>query len=132
SNTDFSPAFKVLMAEDNIVNQKLAQQLFAKWGIYLDIAVNGIHALERMRAATYDMVLMDLQMPEMDGITAMKKIRAGEAGDVNRDIPVIALTADVFEDSRKRAEEAGFNAFITKPYNNSELYQKMINYKKSS
>ncbi|MBX7203978.1 MAG: response regulator [Bacteroidia bacterium] len=117
---------RVLMAEDNLVNQKLAIQLFKKWGVNLKMASNGREALQMLQEQEYDIVLMDLQMPEMDGITATKKIRSGEAGDKNKNISVIALTADVFEESRKKANEAGFDEFITKPYSNTELMEKML------
>jgi len=117
---------RVLMAEDNLVNQKLAIQLFKKWGVNLKMASNGKEALQMIQEQEYDIVLMDLQMPEMDGITATQKIRNGEAGDKNKDISVIALTADVFEESRKKASDAGFDEFITKPYSNTELMEKML------
>jgi signal transduction histidine kinase/CheY-like chemotaxis protein len=117
---------RVLMAEDNLVNQKLAIQLFKKWGINLKMASNGKEALQMLQEQEYDIVIMDLQMPEMDGITATKKIRSGEAGDNNKNISVIALTADVFEESRKKATDAGFDEFITKPYSNTELMEKML------
>ncbi|MCC6683710.1 MAG: response regulator [Bacteroidia bacterium] len=117
---------RVLMAEDNMVNQKLAIQLFKKWGVNLKMASNGKEALRMIQDQEYDIVLMDLQMPEMDGITATKKIRNGEAGEKNKNISVIALTADVFEESRKKANEAGFDQKITKPYSNTELMEKML------
>lgn len=117
---------RVLMAEDNLVNQKLAIQLFKKWGANLKMAGNGKEAIQMIQEQEYDIILMDLQMPEMDGITATKKIRNGEAGEKNKNIVVIALTADVFEDSRKKASEAGFDEFITKPYSNTELMEKML------
>ncbi len=117
---------RVLMAEDNLVNQKLAIQLFKKWGVNLKMASNGKEAIKMIQEQEYDIVLMDLQMPEMDGITATKKIRNGEAGETNKNISVIALTADVFEESRKKASDAGFDEFITKPYSNTELMEKML------
>lgn len=115
----------ILMAEDNLINQRLAQQLFNKWNCNLSMVSSGRKALEELKKEKFDMLLMDLQMPDMDGLTALQLLRSGEAGELNRNIPAIALTADVFEETRKKVYESGFNDFLSKPFNNEDLYRKI-------
>jgi PAS domain S-box-containing protein len=116
---------KILMAEDNLINQRLAQQLFSKWNCQLHIVSSGRKALDELRKEKFDILLMDLQMPDMDGLTALQLLRTGEVGEANKDIPAIALTADVFEETRKKVYESGFNDFLSKPFNNEDLYRKI-------
>lgn len=115
----------ILLVEDNIVNQKLASQILTKWEAQIDTASNGQVGLDMLKKGKYHLVLMDLQMPEMDGITAIQNIREGNAGEENRNIPAIAITADVFDQTRKKVFENGFNDFVTKPFKQDELYQKI-------
>ena len=68
---------------------------------------------------------MDLQMPDMDGLTAIELLRSGTVGELNKDIPAIALTADVFEQTRKKVYQSGFNDFLSKPFNSEDLYRKI-------
>jgi CheY-like chemotaxis protein len=109
----------VLIAEDNFPNQKVAVLLLKKLGVRMDLAENGSVALEHMMARPYDLVLMDLHMPEMNGYEAAAEIRRREGP--NRQVPIVAVTADVASGSRERAIESGMNDFIGKPIHVSEL-----------
>ncbi len=110
-------ALKVLLVEDNAVNQRLTQRLLERHHCTWKLAENGRLALEALTAqgADFDLVLMDMHMPEMDGLTAIRKIRAGEAGDAATDIWIVALTADARAERREEVFEAGANDFLTKP-----------------
>ncbi|MBC7369615.1 MAG: response regulator [Undibacterium sp.] len=110
-------ALKVLLVEDNAVNQRLTQRLLERHRCTWTLAENGRVALEALGAggAEFDLVLMDMHMPEMDGLTAIRKIRAGEAGPVATDIWIVALTADARAERREDVFEAGANDFLTKP-----------------
>jgi len=108
---------RVLLVEDNPVNQRLTQRLLERHGCTWQLAENGRLALEALRApgAAFDLVLMDMHMPEMDGLTAIRKIRAGEAGPAATDLWIVALTADARAERREEVFDAGANDFITKP-----------------
>jgi len=111
---------KILLVEDNHINKLIASRYLEKWGAMVDTADNGLLALEQLSKGKYDLILMDLQMPEMDGFEATKKIR--DNGDVSiKDIPIIALTASAMVEVREEVIEAGMNDFITKPFNPVEL-----------
>jgi PAS domain S-box-containing protein len=114
-----SLAKRVLVVEDNAVNQKVAVMLLAKLGVSADVAGHGREAIEVLGTTQYDLVLMDCQMPEMNGYEATSEIR-GRAG-VNQEIPIIAMTADVIEGARERALHAGMNDFVGKPVEIGEL-----------
>jgi len=104
---------RVLLAEDNLVNQKVTARLLERMGMRVDIAVNGKEAVEMAGAKNYDVIFMDCQMPTMDGYEATGRIRAN-GGQAAR-IPIIALTAQVMEDDRQRCLDAGMDDYITKP-----------------
>ena len=106
---------RVLVAEDNAVNQKLVVRLLEKLGIVVTLANDGRQALDRLRAAPVDIVLMDCQMPELDGYEATRLIRAGEAGPAAIALPVIALTAHALAGDRDRCLIAGMSDYLTKP-----------------
>jgi len=106
---------RVLLVEDNVVNQKVALAMLKKFTIKADTVANGKEALQALVSAPYDLVLMDVQMPVMDGVEATKRLRSGEAGPTNAQVPVISLTAHAFEEDRKRFLEAGMNDLLTKP-----------------
>ncbi|MGN6511920.1 MAG: PAS domain S-box protein [Chitinophaga sp.] len=111
----------ILLAEDNIVNQKLAVRMLANAGAAVELAENGVEALEKLRGGQYDCVLMDIQMPQMDGLEATRKIR--EDGSA---IPIIAMTASALKGDRERCLMAGMNDYISKPFIPNELFQKIL------
>ena len=110
---------KVLLVEDNLINQKVASKLLSKWGAAHVIAPNGKIALEKVQKEKFDLVLMDIQMPVMDGIEATKQIRS--LGGVFEKLPIIALTASAVLEVRQNAMAAGLDEFVTKPFNPGKL-----------
>jgi signal transduction histidine kinase/ActR/RegA family two-component response regulator len=120
-------SLNILLAEDKDMNRLLAKNVFACWGdnFHIDCAINGKEALELFIENDYDVVLMDLQMPVMDGFTACEFIRT-ELDPPKRDVPIIALTADVLAAERKRAFQVGMNEYVTKPFKPEELFVKII------
>ncbi|MBC2607163.1 PAS domain S-box protein [Pelagicoccus albus] len=113
---------KILIAEDNFVNQMVVRGLLEKVGLNADTAANGLEALEAMGRIRYDLVLMDVQMPEMDGLEATRRVRAGEIGDASKDIPIIALTAHALPEDRIVCLNAGMSDYITKPVEPAALF----------
>ncbi|MEO7216642.1 MAG: response regulator [Gemmatimonadaceae bacterium] len=111
---------RVLVAEDNPVNQRVAAHMLKKLGYRCDIASNGKEAVEMLAQLPYDLVLMDCQMPEMDGYTATRTIRAKEV-DGGRHTPIIAMTANAMREDRARCLDAGMDGFIPKPIALEEL-----------
>ena len=109
------PALRVLVVEDNLVNQMLVVHLLKKLGSSVTLAGNGLEALDRLRDTTVDIVLMDCQMPELDGYEATQCIRAGDAGEAASRLPVIALTAHALASDRERCLLAGMTDYLTKP-----------------
>ncbi len=110
---------KVLLVEDNELNQELAKLLLARKGILVTVANNGAEALETLQTSIFDCVLMDIQMPVMDGYTACRAIRKLPQ---YKDLPVIALTANVLSTDQEKSKEAGMNAHIGKPFNEKEMF----------
>jgi signal transduction histidine kinase/DNA-binding response OmpR family regulator len=110
---------KILVAEDNVVNQQVALGVLASLGYSADVVANGAEAVEAAATTPYAAILMDCQMPQMDGYAASREIRAREQS--GRRIPIIALTADVVTDSRLRSLAAGMDDYVTKPINPEEL-----------
>jgi len=108
---------KILLAEDNPVNTLLARSFLKQMGHSLTTVADGKEALTALdeNNSTFDLVLMDIEMPEMDGLEATRRIREGEAGEENRQIPVIAMTAHALPEFRKKCKAAGMDDFITKP-----------------
>ena len=118
----------VLVAEDNEINALLMRSLLSRLGHRPVIATNGTAALESWLAAKaggspYDLVLMDLQMPELDGIEATKRIRGHEAGRPGRRTPILALTANALVEDRYACFEAGMDGFLIKPLDREKLAQ---------
>ncbi|MBI1836756.1 MAG: response regulator [Flavobacteriia bacterium] len=126
SSTNFTEliGLRLLLAEDNPMNQILAKKIFNKWGINYDIADNGKIAIEKLNVETYEIILMDMQMPEMDGYDATVFIR-NEMPPPKSSIPIIALTAHAMEGEMNKCIDLGMNDFVTKPFNQKELFEKI-------
>ena len=122
-DTDIKPAFRVLLAEDVKLNQMLTQKLLARSGYQIDIAENGIQAIEAIRNADYDVILMDVQMPEMDGIEATRHIR--QLPGEKKFVPIIALTAQAENNTEDELRAAGMDDYISKPINFDILFSKL-------
>jgi CheY-like chemotaxis protein len=112
---------RVLLVDDNAVNQKIATHLLKKLGAHIQGAMNGVEALNALRAADFDVVLMDCQMPEMDGYEATRRLRQPAEACRNPKIPVIALTANAFSTDREQCLAAGMDDFLTKPIERTRL-----------
>ena len=110
---------KILLAEDNEVNQLVASRILKNAGLLVDVANNGREAVDMLKAGSYDLVLMDIQMPEMDGITATKEIRKIPE---YAELPIVAMTAHAMSGDREMSLQAGMNDHINKPINLQELF----------
>jgi PAS domain S-box-containing protein len=116
---------RILVAEDNPVNQKVAQAMIRKMGLQADIVANGLEAVNALQTVPYDLLLMDCQMPEMDGFKATVKIRQRGSMALNPCIPIIAMTALAMQGDREKCIQAGMNDFIAKPVQQRELAEKL-------
>lgn len=114
---------KILMAEDYPMNQLLAKSLFDKWGLHLQIVNNGKEAIQAVQSEKYDMIFMDIQMPEMDGIESTIKIR-----ELGYTTPIVAITAHAFKEEREKCLRAGMNDFIAKPFQEKDVFEKLIHF----
>lgn len=115
---------KVLLAEDNAINQLLAIKIFSRWGIDLEVADNGLIVLEKLKTAKYDLVLMDLQMPEMDGYQTTTHIRS--TMPELADMPIVAMTAHAIKGEKERCIGLGMNDYISKPFDIKELHDLVV------
>jgi len=111
---------RILIAEDNKVNMSIAKRFMNKWGIVVDEAVNGREAVERFRNGSYDLMLIDLEMPEMDGPSALREIR-----QFNRTVPAMAFTAAVYDNMENDLMKKGFVDYIHKPFRPEVLHNKI-------
>jgi PAS domain S-box-containing protein len=111
--------YKILLAEDNAVNQKVLMRFLTDAGYRVDAVINGIEALNKVQVDKYDLILMDIQMPDMDGLTASAKIRELE-GKVSQ-IPIIAITAHALLGDKEKCIQAGMNDYLSKPVNHQKL-----------
>ncbi|WP_448700144.1 ATP-binding protein [Mucilaginibacter sp. AW1-3] len=118
---------RILIAEDNQINVLLAKQFMKQWDVDCDVAENGIIAYQLIQTNNYDLVLMDLQMPEMDGYETTQKVR--QLPDPKyAELPIIALTASAMLDIKDKAFESGMNDYVSKPFNPDDLYRKIATY----
>ncbi len=115
------PKLHILLAEDNHLNVKVAKSFLEKTGHKVTVAVNGFEVLQKMKENRFDLILMDIEMPEMDGIEAATKIRMGDDEITDTKIPIIALTAHALSDIKEKCQNAGMNQFITKPLDFKKL-----------
>ncbi|WP_119319092.1 ATP-binding protein [Capsulimonas corticalis] len=122
---------RVLLAEDNPVNQKLALKLMEKWGCRADAVTDGRSAVEAWTSGSFDVVLMDVQMPELDGLQATRLIRQFENGTLRR-TPIIAMTANAMEGDRDLCLEAGMDDYLSKPIKPNVLYEVLAGLKKET
>jgi len=111
---------RVLVAEDNKVNQAVVKQMLEKLGCRVDAVANGLEAVEAVRLAPYHLVFMDVQMPEMDGLAATAAIRGLHMPD-RRNVWIVALTANAFAEDEQRCLAAGMNDFLAKPIRPDDL-----------
>jgi CheY-like chemotaxis protein len=116
---------RILLAEDNVVNQKLAMRLLQQMGYRADLAANGIEAIESVQRQAYDVVLMDVQMPELDGLDATRQIVASLP---NGERPhIVAMTANAMQGDREMCIEAGMDDYLTKPIRVERLVEALNN-----
>src|SRR5215469_4440721 len=123
-------SLRVLLAEDNPVNQTLAMRILEKLGHKVQVVNNGREALKRSQAEDFDLILMDVQMPEMDGLEATKAIRSAEAS-TGIHVPIVAMTAHAMKGDREKCLSAGMDGYLSKPIRIEELKQAMSEVKKT-
>ncbi len=122
---------KILLVEDDLMNQFVMAQILQKWNAKVEVANNGQVAVNRLTKDTFDLVLLDIHMPEIDGFGVANIIRDRLSGVIDHQVPIIALTADVSSETRAKIKEAGMNDFVSKPSDSEVLYQKVVNFKRS-
>jgi CheY-like chemotaxis protein len=123
--TDLNDDLQILVAEDNIGNRILIDSLFKRWKIDVEFAYNGLEAVEKIQSKNYNMILMDLQMPEMDGYRATTEIR--KMDDIYfKEIPIIALTASVMSNVLEKTKTVGMNGYLSKPFDPKDLRDTII------
>lgn len=126
SARDFSDTgARILVVEDNITNQQVAIGIIKKLGLYADAVANGAEAVKTLESIPYDLALIDVQMPVMDGFEAARRIRQMKQGDVNVGIPIIAMTAHAMQGDREKCLAAGMNDYISKPISINMLSDKL-------
>ncbi len=120
---------RVLLAEDNPVNQEVAREYLSMFGCDVVMAENGVEAIEKLDGAEFDIVLMDCQMPELDGLSATRRIREIEKESGRAAITIVAVTANAFESDRTAAMAAGMNDYLTKPFTEHDLGEMLAKWK---
>ncbi len=120
----FSPMpIRILMVEDNEMNRMVGEAMIQSFGWKCVVASNGLEAIRLLQSQPIDLVLMDVEMPEMDGIETTRRIRAGEAGEANKRIPIVALSAHILPEIQQKATAVGVNGYLTKPIHREKLYR---------
>jgi CheY-like chemotaxis protein/HPt (histidine-containing phosphotransfer) domain-containing protein len=117
---------KALVAEDNRINQQVALGMLKRLGVTAVTADDGQAALTMLAESRYDVVFMDVQMPGMDGLEATRRLRSGEVGELNRGVPVIAMTGNVSRQDRQACTDAGMNDYVAKPISTDRLLEAII------
>jgi two-component system sensor histidine kinase/response regulator len=112
---------QVLVVEDNITNQRLLVLMLEHLGCRVDAVTNGCEALTALQGKNFDLIFMDVQMPEMDGFEATRRIRAGAAGVSNVEVPILAVTAHVSSEYQRKCMDAGMNDYVAKPIRIGDL-----------
>ena len=123
--------YRILLVEDSKVNQQVASAMLKQMGIEADIAENGFEALHKLRANHYDLVLMDCQMPQMDGYETTKRIRSNSEQSLNHGIFIVAMTAHAMKEDRQKCIDAGMDDYLAKPIRKTDFEQiirKHLNY----
>lgn len=126
-DTDLLNGKRLLLVDDYPINQIVVSEFLSKWNVIIDSADNGIQALEKIEITNYDIILMDLQMPDLDGYETTIRIRAMK-NSKNSKIPIIALTASNVSEVKEKVLEAGMNDCISKPFEPEDLFTKLIKY----
>lgn len=121
TQADAQQGQKVLVAEDDKTTQLVASMMLGKMGCQVEIASDGMEVLEKLRATRFDVVLMDVQMPRLDGAGATQAIRRGEAGEENKTIPIIAMTAYAMPGDKEKFLEIGMDGYLSKPVEMGDL-----------
>jgi signal transduction histidine kinase/CheY-like chemotaxis protein len=121
------PGLRLLIAEDNVINMKVARKFLQNWEVNIQEAVNGVEAVALCRDNHFDLLLLDLEMPEMDGHTALTEIRK-----FNPAIPAIAFTAAMYPNIKEQLAEKGFNDFVSKPFRPEDLYNKIKQFQRQT
>jgi signal transduction histidine kinase/CheY-like chemotaxis protein len=117
-------SLNVLVVDDNLMNQSLMKHLLTQWGVGFDVVSNGEDAINRLKSETYNVVLMDIQMPKMDGYTATYHIR----NDLKLEVPIIAMTAHAMAGEREKCMSHGMNEYIAKPVNDDDLFKLILKF----
>ncbi len=119
---------RILLAEDNVINQKVAITILKKLGYRVDIAANGKEAVQALEMIPYNMVLMDCQMPQMDGYDATREIRNPDSKVLNHNIIIVAMTANAMEGDREKCINAGMDDYVTKPIKKDAISSVMAHF----
>ncbi|MCU0445801.1 MAG: ATP-binding protein [Microscillaceae bacterium] len=122
-----TPDLKILVAEDNLINQKIITKLLKNWGMQAEVCNSGFEVLEKIKSEDYDLILMDIQMPEISGFETAQQIRS-QASDYCQKVPIVALTAHVWAESDNEYELKGMNDYVFKPFEPDDLKIKILRY----
>ncbi|MDX1693128.1 MAG: 7TM diverse intracellular signaling domain-containing protein [Ketobacteraceae bacterium] len=126
--TDSCYGLEILLAEDNLVNQQVANGIFKKLGVSIDIVNDGVEAVQRCHEKAYDLIFMDVQMPNLDGLAATKAIKS--SANPNQSTPIIAMTANAMQGDRELCLNAGMDDYMAKPIQKEKLRQMLLRWKK--